>query len=293
MPSKTARHRNQSDASFRNRRRHGSACQCAPAAGACRRKYKKLSDEIRVAEGRLIYARWRDAAAAADQARRDSDAAEAAVKAAQQELEALSLAQTEVATRVAAARSDAQTQREALAEVTATQVRLQGEERAALQRLDDLAAQQRRIADDRAHEGELAREAHAALTALDTESKSLAQDIAGHDAGKAALAEANLAAQSRLRDAEVALAQARAKAASEAADRRIAVSARDSAEAAVRRVANDKARVDAEDRRARRQRRARRAARRKRQGRRSRRNRDRHLRNRAARCRSRPRRNGR
>ena len=209
-------------------------------------RYKKLSDEIRVSEGRLIYARWRDAAAAADQARRDSDAAEAAVQTAQGELETITKAQTEVATRVAAARSDAQAQREALSDVTATQVRLQGEERAARQRLDDLATQQRRIADDRAHEGELAREAHGALTALDTESKSLAQDIAGHDAGKTALADANLAAQSRLRDAEVALAQARAKAASEAADRRIAVSARDSAEAAVRRIANDKARVDAE-----------------------------------------------
>lgn len=209
-------------------------------------KYKKLSDDIRIYEGRLIYARWRDAAAAADQARRDADAAEAAVKTAQDELETISKAQTEVATRVAAARSDAQAQRDALAEATATQVRLQGEERAALQRLDDLATQQRRIADDRAHEGELAREAHAALTALDAETKSLAQEIAGHDAGKAALAEANLAAQARLRDAEVALAQARAKAASEAADRRIAVSARDSAEAAVRRVGQDKARVDAE-----------------------------------------------
>ena len=209
-------------------------------------KYKKLSDDIRIAEGRLIYARWRDAAEAADQARRDADAAEAAVKAAQDELETISKAQTEVATRVAAARSDAQAQRDALADATATQVRLQGEERAALQRLEDLAAQQRRIADDRAHEGELAREAHAALTALDAETKKLAQDITGHDAGKAALADASLAAQARLRDAEVALAQARAKAASEAADRRIAVSAVDSAEAAVRRVAQDKARVDAE-----------------------------------------------
>ncbi|GAO80382.1 MULTISPECIES: chromosome segregation protein SMC [unclassified Sphingopyxis] len=209
-------------------------------------KYKKLSDDIRIAEARLIYARWRDAAAAADQARRDADAAEAAVKTAQDELETISKAQTEVATRVAEARSDAQAQRDALAGATATQVRLQGEERAALQRLDDLAKQQARLADDRNHEGELAREAHAALSALDAETKSLAQDIAGHDAGKTALAEANLAAQALLRDAEVALAQARAKAASEAADRRIAVSARDSAEAAVRRVANDKARVDAE-----------------------------------------------
>ncbi len=209
-------------------------------------KYKKLSDDIRIAEGRLIYARWRDAAAAADQARRDADAAETAVKTAQDELETVSKAQVEVATRVAAARSDAQAQRDALAEATATQVRLQGEERAALQRLDDLVTQQRRIADDRAHEGELAREAHAALTALDAETKTLAQDIAGHDAGKAALADSSLAAQARLRDAEVALAQSRAKAASEAADRRIAVSAVESAESAVRRVAADKARVDAE-----------------------------------------------
>jgi chromosome segregation protein len=209
-------------------------------------KYKKLSDDIRIAEGRLIYARWRDAAEAADQARRDADAAEAAVKAAQDELETLSKAQAEVATRVAAARKDAQAQQGALAEATATQLRLQGEERAALQRLEDLAAQQRRIEADRAHEGELAREAHAALTALDAETKSLARDIAAHDAGKAALAEAHLAAQARLRDAEVALAQARARAASEAADRRIALSARDSAEAAVRRIAADKARVEAE-----------------------------------------------
>ena len=209
-------------------------------------KYRKLSDDIRIAEGRLIYARWRDAAAAADQARRDADAAEAAVKAAQTELETVSAAQVEVATRVGSARAEAQAQRDALAESTATLVRLQGEERAARQRLDDLTAQQARLAEDRAREGELARDAHAALTALDAEAKRLMQDIAAHDAGKAALVEAHQAAQARLRDAEVALAQARAKAASEAADRRIAVSARDTAEAAVRRIAGDRQRVEAE-----------------------------------------------
>jgi chromosome segregation protein len=209
-------------------------------------KYRKLSEDIRIAEGRLIYARWRDAAAAADQARRDADAAEAAVKAAQTELETVSAAQVEVATRVSSARAEAQAQRDALAEATATLVRLQGEERAARQRLDDLAAQQARLAEDRAREGELARDAHAALTALDAEVKRLTQDIAAHDAGKAALVEAHQAAQARLRDAEVALAQARAKAASEAADRRIAVSARDTAEAAVRRIAGDRQRVEAD-----------------------------------------------
>ncbi|MGB3793226.1 MAG: AAA family ATPase, partial [Sphingopyxis granuli] len=187
-------------------------------------KYQRLSEEIRVAEARLIYARWRDAAAAADQARRDADAAEAAVKAAQDELETVSNAQTKVAARVADARGDAQAQRDALAEATATQVRLAGEERAARQRLDDLSTQQARLAEDRAREGDLARDAHAALTALDTEAKQLAQQIGAHDNGKVALVEANQAAQARLRDAEVALAQARARAASEAADRRIALS---------------------------------------------------------------------
>jgi len=209
-------------------------------------KYKRLSDDIRVAEGRLIYARWRDAAAAADQARRDADAAEAAVKTAQAELETVSAAQVEVATRVGSARAEAQGQRDALAEATATLVRLQGEERAARQRLDDLAAQQARLADDRAREGELAREAHGALTALDAESKELARQVAAHDAGKAALVEAHQAAQAHLRDAEVALAQARATAASEAADRRVALSARDGAAAAVRRIERERERVEAE-----------------------------------------------
>lgn len=209
-------------------------------------RYKKLSEEIRIAEGRLIYARWRDAAAVADQAKRDCDAAEAAVKAAQDKLDTVARAQTEVATRVAEARSAAQAQRDALAEATATQVRLAGEERAARQRLDDLAAQQTRLDDDRAREGELAREAHAALTDLDAEAKTLAQQLAVHDAGKAALVEASQAAQALLRDAEVALAQARAQAASEAADRRIAVSARDNAQTAVQRLASDSQRVEAE-----------------------------------------------
>lgn len=209
-------------------------------------RYKALTEQIRVAEGRLIYARWRDAAAAADQAKRDCDAAEAAVRDAQQKLDTVARAQTEVATRVAEARSAAQAQRDALADATATQVRLAGEERAARQRLDDLAAQQRRIADDRNHESSLAREAHGALTDLDAETKALAQQLSVHEAGKAALVDASQQAQALLRDAEVALAQARAQAASEAADRRIAVSARDAAQTSVQRIAADTRRVEAE-----------------------------------------------
>ncbi|MEY3906896.1 MAG: hypothetical protein RIR59_1719, partial [Pseudomonadota bacterium] len=43
-------------------------------------RYRKLSTEIRVAEGRMIFARWRDAAAAADKAKAEAQAAEEAVQ---------------------------------------------------------------------------------------------------------------------------------------------------------------------------------------------------------------------
>ncbi len=209
-------------------------------------KYKRLTDEIKLAEARMIYARWRDAAAAADQARRDVVAAEDAVKQAQAELDTIAKAQAEMATRVAAARSAAQSQRDQLSQANATQVRLTGEAKAAQQRLEDLSAQQERLVSDRTREGAFAQEAHDALTGLDTEAKQLAQDLTQHSAGKAALGEAHQTAQSLLRDAEVTLAQARAQAASEAADRRIAVSARDAAETAVQRLVSEKKRIDAE-----------------------------------------------
>src|SRR4029453_8375932 len=54
-------------------------------AGAPRRqarqaeRYRALSDQIRTAEARMIFARWRDAAAAADAAKQEAQAAEALV----------------------------------------------------------------------------------------------------------------------------------------------------------------------------------------------------------------------
>ena len=132
-------------------------------------------------------------------------------QAAQHEPQTVSAAQTEVATRVATARRCAGAARRWPSDCDAG--RLQGEERAA-PALDDggAAAAHRR---DRAHEGELAREAHGALTALDTEAKALAADIAARRERDGAR-RGNLAAQARLRDARLRW-RRRAKAASEAA----------------------------------------------------------------------------
>src|SRR5690606_35065214 len=55
-------------------------------------RYKLLSDQIRVAEARLLFARWRDAATAAEAARGEARRADARVGEAQ---EAAKVAQTQ------------------------------------------------------------------------------------------------------------------------------------------------------------------------------------------------------
>src|SRR3546814_17620355 len=43
-------------------------------------RYRRLTDQIRVAEARLIFARWREAAAAAEVARKEAEQASATVE---------------------------------------------------------------------------------------------------------------------------------------------------------------------------------------------------------------------
>ena len=221
-------------------------------AGALRRqaraaeRYTRLTDAIRVAEARLIYARWRDAAAAADRAKGEAQAADEAVWTAQVAAEAGEAVQRTAATTLAEARAVAQAERDRLAALATDLARVTGEEQAARRRLSDLDAQQRRLTEDRTREGDLARDAHAALSRLEAEVKALAAELAAHIAGRGPLDSADAAAQAGLRDAEVALAQARAAAASEAAERRVAQSAVDAASAAQRRTAGEAARVEAD-----------------------------------------------
>src|SRR4029079_6375705 len=69
-------------------------------------RYKALSDQIRVAEARLLFARWRDAAAAADAAREQARGAEARVDAAKHAAEAAQKTQGALAGKLAEARDE-------------------------------------------------------------------------------------------------------------------------------------------------------------------------------------------
>ena len=67
-------------------------------------RYAKLTDEIGVAEARLVFARWRDAAASADAARKAAIEAERAVESAKERAGETETAQREAAEKLADAR---------------------------------------------------------------------------------------------------------------------------------------------------------------------------------------------
>jgi chromosome segregation protein len=71
-------------------------------------RYRKLSDQIRIAEGRMIFARWREAAEAADFAKREAESAAAAVEKASEAQRSAAAWQTEAARALADLRSAAQ-----------------------------------------------------------------------------------------------------------------------------------------------------------------------------------------
>jgi chromosome segregation protein len=208
-------------------------------------RYRALSDRIRVAEARLIYARWRDAAAAADAAKTEAAAAEARVVAATAALALAEGVQATATATVATTRADALAARERAGDAAHRLATLRAERASAERRLADLADASRRLAADRAREGTLATDAAEALARLAAEIESL--DAAAKRAAAAVPAlDASIAdAERAARDAEVALAQALARQASELAEARIARAALTTAEARVARATREVAGAEA------------------------------------------------
>ncbi len=209
-------------------------------------RYRKLTNEIKIAEGRLIFARWRDAAAAADKAKAEAVIAETKVSEAAEAQRAAAAWQAQAVTKVAALRSAAEAARTA-AGAAGHRLATLGSERAALdRRIVELASQRERLESDRAREGELASDAAAALARLTSEAKALDGRIAEAEAQRPAYVGRIADAEAAVRDAEVALAQALAAQAREQAEARVADAALAAATVRAERAARDKARLDQE-----------------------------------------------
>jgi len=203
-------------------------------------RYRLISAQIRVAEARTLFARWREAATAADAAKAEAAAAETRVHATTEAERAAAANQHRAIEAVATARTAALAARDLVGDLAHRLAALKTEKASVERRIADLADARARIADDRAREGSLASDAAAALARLAEEAKTLDTAIADATAAIPDLDAALAETERRARDAEVALAQALATQARDAAEVRVA-----SAALAAARIRADRADRDA------------------------------------------------
>lgn len=209
-------------------------------------RYRELSDKIRIAEARMIFARWRDAAAAADAAKREADAAQTLVaQHTQAHSDAVAVQQT-AAEALASLRAEALASRDRASEAMHALATLRSERATVERRIAELKDSAQRLTEDRGREGALARDAAEALARLAEEEKALDARIAFATTRMPTLDTALAEAERAARDAEVALAQALAAQASEAAEARVAEAALAAARTRVERSTRDRDRIDAE-----------------------------------------------
>ena len=209
-------------------------------------RYKVLSEKIRLTEARLIYARWRDAAKAADAARAEAQAAEARVTEAQTAAKAAQEAQASAANALIAARDTLADRRDDANAHGHRMAALSSQLEAAEERLAALDRQRERLEQDRSDADRMTQDAAEALGKLEKElaegQAKLAEDEARRPALTAALEDSERAAGA----AEVALAKATAEQAGTDAEWRVAEAELSQASARLERLDQQAARQQAQ-----------------------------------------------
>ena len=209
-------------------------------------RYRLLSDRIRAAEAKLLFARWDEAQSAAGAARAEADAAGLSVS----KLQAL---MGEAQAQQERAAADLGARRTALIEARDSGRSLAHELATARARRDTIV---RRLAEldrlDAAQAAETAREealrddAAGAITTLGAERELIAARLSDGEAQAARLAADVNAAEIESRNAEAALAELLAREAAMRAERRVAEAALEAAEAQAARTAGDAAKIEAQ-----------------------------------------------
>ncbi len=213
-------------------------------------RYRTLSDAIRIGEARLIFARWREAAAAAEAARHEATLAGQLVEITAEAQRAAAAYQHQATLDLAKRRAAAEVARDAANALGHELAALRAERAAVDRRLGELAAQAETLARDRSREDSLAIDASAALSRLAEEDKALTGRLAGAEAALDQAVSAVRGAETAARDAEVELARAQADQSAEQAEIRVAQMAvtasrqrLDRADAEMRRIAGEAAAI--------------------------------------------------
>ena len=185
-------------------------------------RYKALTDDIRVAEARLVFARWRDAAMAADAAKKEAQTAHLRVAETQEAARLAQETQATAAAMMAQARDELADRRDDATAHGHRMATLTGQLEAAEQRLKDLDRQRLRLEEDRADADRLTRDAAEALARLERDLAEGARQLATDEEQRPRLVQALEREDRTTRSAELDLAQATATQAGVEAEWRVA-----------------------------------------------------------------------
>ena len=192
-------------------------------------RYRKLSDQIRLAEGRLVFARWREAAQAAEAAKCEAEAAELAVTAAGEAQRAAAAHQNQAAGALAEKRKAAEAARERSSALGHQLAALRAERDGIARRIAELAGRRETLTADQAREQALAEDAAQASARLQTELSAIEVRLAEATRRRSDIDIRSVAAEDEARAAESALGLARAAQAGEQAQARVASAALETA----------------------------------------------------------------
>ena len=206
-------------------------------------RYRKLSEQIRVAEARLVFARWREAAEAAEAAKAESEAADGAVAKAAEARLAAAAYQNDAVGRLADLRKASEAARERALELGHRLAALRAERDGVTRRIAELEGRQRTLAADRQREAALKADAAAAIARLDEELAGIAARLEEAESRRGTIEVRTVEHEDLARAADTALGQARAVQAAEQAEARVAIAALEAARARHARAEAEAARL--------------------------------------------------
>ena len=209
-------------------------------------RYRSLTDRIRAAEAKLLFARWDEAQAAATIATHEAETAGASVARLQQAMTDAQALQEVAAAGLAQRRADLSEVRDRARTLAHELATARAQRDSVVRRLAELDRLDVAGASETAREEALRDDAARAIAALDTERAAIEARLSDGEAQAARLAtDLNLAEQ-QSRAAESDLADILAREAAMRAERRVAEAALDAARAQADRAASDAARIEAQ-----------------------------------------------
>ena len=194
-------------------------------------RYRKLSDQIRVLEARLLHARWREAELAAEAANADARAAEEEVASIQQAMADTQAAQDQAAEMLAERRAALTAIREEGHDLAHQLATARARRDTVARRLTELDRLDAALATDIAREEALQKDAAAAIAALDQERSDIDRRLADTEAQAGRIAAELTKAEILSREGEAALADLLARQAAMRAERRVGEAALEAARA--------------------------------------------------------------